>query len=139
MTTLLYASLFALGLIFLSFKVIGRRRAFQKAAGDGNQPELRSAIRAHANYIEYSLPFLLLLVLLEQASVSVYVLHGLAIGFFIGRMFHAYSLLVVEQYDGDTLTTHVRYRVKGMQLTFAMLGGAALTGLFTVVSYHLGL
>ncbi len=63
--TALYAALLALLLVYLSARVIGRRRALRIGMGEGDDPLLARWIRAQANLAEYAPLGLLLLLILE--------------------------------------------------------------------------
>jgi uncharacterized protein len=107
--TPLYAGLLALWLMLLSVRVIDRRRSARVSLGDGGNPALLRAIRAHANFSEY-VPFaLLMLALLELSRFSIYVLHALGALLFLARVLHGYSMsfnrhLWLGRYWGAVLT-----------------------------------
>ena len=117
--TALYAALLAGFFVFLSLRVIGQRRQAQVEVGSGDDLELLRRMRMHANFAEYA-PFALLLVALaESLKAPSWWLHMLGVLLLAGRVIHAYGL---------SQTPHVlRFRVLGMQLTFAVISLAALT------------
>ena len=117
--TALYASLLACLFIFLSARVIGQRRSARVEIGSGEDPELLRRMRVHANFAEYAPFALLLMALAESLKAPLWWLHVLGLMLLAGRVTHAYGL---------AQTPHIlRYRVLGMQLTFAVIGLAALT------------
>ena len=66
--TAVYAAVFGLVFVALSFRVIRIRQRLGVGLGDGEDPLLRRAIRVHGNFAEY-VPFALLLVYFaEQAA-----------------------------------------------------------------------
>jgi uncharacterized protein len=116
--TAFYASLLALLFLFLSLRVIGWRRQQRVEIGHGEDAQLLRRMRVHANFAEY-VPFALLLMGLAENLGPPHILtHLVGPTLVIGRVLHAYGL---------SQTPHIlRYRVLGMQLTFAAIGIAAL-------------
>ena len=118
-TTPVYAALFALLFIALSVRTLRLRRSARIAVGDGDNPRLLRAMRAHANFAEYVPLTLLLLYFVETqvgaGSILIHVAAGLLL---VGRIIHALGISRVAE---DT-----RFRVAGMALTFTVLGGSAL-------------
>jgi len=90
--TPLYAGLAGLLLLILSYRVVRLRQRLRVDLGDGGQPPLTQAIRAQANFIEYTPLVLLLILLLELAGSSHALLHLLGIVIVAGRIAHAYGL-----------------------------------------------
>lgn len=119
----LYASTLALFFVWLSLNVIKLRRRFQIQLGDGNNEELRAAISAQANAAQY-IPFaLLLLLMLEINQGHLLLLHLLGLMLLTGRVIHARGILKND----------LKFRVKGMQLTFFTLIIAAATNLLYLI------
>ena len=91
MITALYASLLAIWLVFLSFRVIALRGspvfAFLNINTD-DEEMLQRAIRAHGNLTEYAPMMLILIYLLEQSSAESSMLHALGLAFLVGRLMH---------------------------------------------------
>lgn len=91
MTTAIYASLLAIWLVFLSFRVIALRGspvfAFLNINTD-DEEMLQRAIRAHGNLTEYAPMMLILIYLLEQINTDTSVLHALGLAFLVGRLMH---------------------------------------------------
>ena len=57
----IYAGFLGLVFIFLSVRVIRARRQERVALGDGGNPQVRRAMRVHANFAEY-VPLALILI-----------------------------------------------------------------------------
>lgn len=117
--TPLYAALLALLFIALSVRTIRLRRRHRIAVGDGNNPELRRAMRVHANFAEYAPLALLLVYFVETGGAPALLVHAFGIALLAGRMLHAWG---VSQPRED-----FRYRVSGMVLTFGVIAAAGLT------------
>ena len=111
MTTALYASLSAFLIFWLSMNVIKKRRLYKVSLGDGGNEELKTAVAAHLNAVEYIPITLLLLFTLEYNKANIGLLHGLGLVFMIGRIIHARGLL----------QGHLKQRVMGMQITLYTL------------------
>jgi uncharacterized protein len=125
LVTALFASILALMFIKLSFNVIGFRRKNKVSLGAGGVDELERAIRAHGNFAEY-VPFgLLLMGALELNGAPVVFVAPLGILLVLGRYFHAKGM--------NELPPEFTNRVRGMKLTFAALGLAAMTNAAWVV------
>ena len=131
MITALYAALLALALGALSLNVIKARRKYGVALGDTTQEDiLRQRIRAQGNFTEYTPPFLLMLLLIELQGLSVWLLHLIAVAFLVGRAAHAYAMLRDDVVEGNKLIRGGTYRVRAMQITFAVLIAQALILLY---------
>ncbi len=114
----IYAGLLTLLFIGLSARVIRVRRRDRIALGDGDNPDLRRAMRVQGNFAEYVPLALILLVLVEMGGGPAWLVHGLGAGLFGGRIAHAYGIGQTEE--------DYRFRVAGMVLTFAALALAAI-------------
>lgn len=125
MTSVLYASLLALLICYLSLKVIKQRRSNKISLGDGGVEELRIAIAAHANAVEYIPIFLLLLFALEYNQAGLILVHAFGIAFLVGRVLHAHGIL----------TSQLRRRVLGMQITLYSIIALAITN-FLFLPYN---
>jgi uncharacterized membrane protein YecN with MAPEG domain len=122
MTILLYAALSALMLIALSVNVIRGRRHNKISLGDGGNDDMQRRMRAQANFMEYTPIFLILLGLAEYHGLPAYGVHGLGVFFLLGRISHAYGMLIAEQHDNDGRLSGMGYRIRGMVATFTSLG-----------------
>ena len=121
--TPVYATLLGLLFIALSVRTIHLRRKHQVAVGDGNNSELRRAMRVHANFAEYVPLALLLIFFVELEGTPKWWVHALAIALVCGRLAHAWGVSQTKE--------NFRYRVSGMVLTFGVIATAGLTILLT--------
>lgn len=119
--TPIYAGILALLQIKFAFGVINQRRTKKVSLGQGDgspeQHDLQVAVRTFGNFTDYVPMALVLLLLLELSGVWQIVLHGLGIMLVAGRLFHASGLKATE--------LPFTNRVRGMQLTFAVLAISA--------------
>ncbi len=113
MITPVYAALLAIIFIALSFRTLLLRRGRGIPIGDGGDPLLARAIRAHANFAEYVPLTLFMLFLLEARTNMQMGIHVLGTTLVIGRLIHAYG---VSQVDED-----YSLRMLGMVLTLGTL------------------
>ena len=117
----LYAGLIGLLYIYLSFRVIGRRRGAKVSVGDGNDQDLLKRIRVHGNLAEYAPLGLLLLAMAELQGAPGGVIHALGVMLLAGRLIHAHGLASSPQI--------MRFRQLGMVLTLLMLTLASLANI----------
>lgn len=116
--TPVYAALLALLFLALSVRIVRLRRRLRVAVGDGGDPGLLRAIRAHGNFAEYVPLTVLLLALAESQGNPPLLLHALGLALLVGRIAHAWGI--------SRTAEELRYRVFGMAATFTALLGAAL-------------
>lgn len=90
--TALSAAMMGLLLIALSVDAINRRKALGIPFGDGGDPALMAAIRAHSNLIEYMPIGLTQMGLLEGGGAQRTALAVVAALFVASRAAHAYGL-----------------------------------------------
>ena len=93
-TTLLYAALFAIFALFLSFKA-GSFRGKSGVSilyGDPANMELAQKVRVHQNFLEYVPMILILMGAIELNGGSMSFLHGVGIALIISRIAHAIGL-----------------------------------------------
>ncbi|HKX54865.1 MAG TPA: MAPEG family protein [Xanthomonadales bacterium] len=90
--TALYAALLGLLFIVLSFRVSKHRLAGHVSLGDGDNPDLAQAIRAHGNFAEYVPLALILMGLAEAQGAAAGLLHALGAGLLLGRIAHAWGI-----------------------------------------------
>lgn len=114
----IYAGLIALLFLYLSFRVVGGRRAHKISIGDGENKDMVKRMRVQANCAEYAPMGLILLVLLELQGASPWIVHLLGLSLLAGRVLHAYGLGSNPQV--------VPARVWGMYLTIGMIAVAAV-------------
>ncbi len=116
--TALYAAALAAGFIFLSVRVIARRRASGIAIGTQGDKALERAARVHANFAEYVPMALLMLWFVEQAGYPAWIVHALGLVLVFARTVHAIGYSRVNE--------DFRFRVVGMMGTFSVLAFAVV-------------
>jgi len=130
MISAIYASVLALLICWLSLNVIKKRRKYKVSIGDGGNEELRTAMAAQSNAIEYIPIALLLLLALEFNQDNIWMIHLFGIALVTGRAIHARNLL----------SENLKGRVLGMQITiYAIIGLALLNIVFLPYSRLLNL
>ncbi len=108
-----YTSVFALVFVVLSFRTLLLRRKLGIAIGNGNEPQLTRAARAHSNFAEY-VPISLILIYFRELQIgSDLWIHVLCILLLIGRIIHAIGV--------SNINENYRYRITGMVLTFFVI------------------
>jgi uncharacterized membrane protein YecN with MAPEG domain len=122
----LYAGLLGFVFLYLSVQVIKVRKKHSISLGDGNNEALQKAMRAHANFSEYTPICLVLLLIAELNSQAGIFLHVCGILLVYGRIAHAYGLVKV--------TGVSRGRISGMLATFAALIALTLWNLYIVLA-----
>ena len=121
--TLIIAAAAALINIWLAIRV-GRVRTSEKVSvGDGGNELLIRRMRAHANFVEYTPFFLILLALVELAWGTNIWLWGAAIIFILGRIAHGFGM------DGIG-----KLRMFGTMSTLLVLLSLAIYALFIAYS-----
>jgi len=88
----LYIGANILLLLFLSFRVVGRRRSAKVSLGTGGDADLEIRTRAHANAAEYIPVTMLGLFVMTQFAVPLWAIHAVGGTFTLGRVLHAYGL-----------------------------------------------
>jgi len=119
MTTVIYASLSALLIVWLSLRVIKVRRKHRISIGDGSEDEMKVAMAAQSNAIEYIPIALLLLFALEYNHGNLFLLHFLGISMIGARFIHARAIQ----------TDNLKARAFAMQVTLLTLITLALVNL----------
>ena len=127
--TPLYAALLVLWFLVLSVRVIQLRGRHQVSLGDADRPDLRRAIRGHANFAEYVPLALLLLLILELSRFSIYALHAIGIALVLARLLHGYAFAYTAQWKLG--------RSWGVALTFIVLAVEAVLCLYQTWRGHL--
>ena len=82
--TPIYATLLGLLFIALSVRTIRLRRRHRVAVGDGDNAELRRAMRVHANFAEYIPLALLLVFFVEMDGAPAVWVHALCLALLPG-------------------------------------------------------
>ena len=113
--TSLYASLLALIIIFLAFKVVVFRKTKKVGLGDNGDADGLQAIRVHANAVEYIPMIVILMALYEVNDGSHLILNILGVLAVVARLLHAFGLS------------------KSAGISFGRFYGTAVTWLVTVV------
>jgi uncharacterized membrane protein YecN with MAPEG domain len=119
-----YLGILALLYLVLGLQVSRLRRGNRVLFGDGDNRELRSAIRAHANFAEYVPIIALLVALLEMAGTPALRVHLLMGALLVARLLHPLGM-----YVGPRSLQFQICRVGGITLTLAVLLAAALMAL----------
>jgi uncharacterized membrane protein YecN with MAPEG domain len=87
-----YIALLILMLVVLALLVIRQRYGKRIGIGDGDDPELLLAMRAHGNFVE-NVPFgLAALVMLPMLGANAASVHGVGATLVLGRLLHAIGL-----------------------------------------------
>ncbi|WP_420565044.1 MAPEG family protein [Thalassobaculum sp.] len=121
MITAAYAGLLGLVFLVLTVRVVTRRGAVKASLGDGGDILLERRIRAHGNFIEFVPLGLILMILLEMQSVSIWIVHLVGICLLVGRVIHAVNISRENESLGG--------RIVGMLLTLTALGVASIAAL----------
>lgn len=122
-----YVALFGLLYLVLSVRTLRLRRRLRIAVGDGGNPVMLRAMRAHANFAEYVPLTLIIIFMMERVGTLVWVQEGLCFVLLVGRICHAWGIShEPEDY---------RFRVAGMMLTLGVLGVASARLLIGAVAW----
>jgi uncharacterized membrane protein YecN with MAPEG domain len=125
MTSVIYASISAFIIVWLSLNVINKRRVLKVSIGDGNLEVLKTAMAAQSNAVEYIPIYLLLLFALEYNNANIILVHIFGLLLVMGRIIHARGIL----------SGNLGVRVKGMQITLYSLIALAITN-FVYLPYE---
>jgi uncharacterized membrane protein YecN with MAPEG domain len=121
-----FASLLGLLLVVLSIIVIKARNQYKIVLGDDNNYQMQRHIRGHANFIEYTPVFLILLGLLEYMQFSDFCAYLLGTIFLIARISHAYGIMFAEKITPEGKPVNIHYRIIGMMGTFGCITTASV-------------
>lgn len=127
--TPIYAAILGPIFVILSIRTLLMRRKLKVVIGNGDQPTLTRAVRAHANFAEYVPISLLLISFLEIRTRTNLLIHTLCIALVIGRIVHAIGVSQIKE--------DFRYRIAGMMITFTVIVAASI-GLMISYVFHLG-
>ena len=119
--TAAYLAVLALLYAVLGLQVARLRRGNRVLFGDGENVRLRSAIRAHANFVEYVPIITLLVAMLEMSGLSATRVHVLMGALLVARLLHPLGM-----YVGPRTWQFQICRVGGIALTITVLIAAAL-------------
>jgi uncharacterized membrane protein YecN with MAPEG domain len=118
--TLTIAAAAALINLWLATRVSQLRFRDKVSIGEGSSPVLATRMRAHANFVEYTPFFLILLALVELSQGSKTWLWGVAIVYILARLAHPFGM--------DRKAPNM-LRMIGILLTWAVLLGLAVYAL----------
>jgi len=116
-----YLGLLALVYAALALQVVRLRRGNRVTFGDGENFRLRSAIRAHANFVEYVPIIALLVAILEMSGSSATSVHVLMGALLVARLLHPLGM-----YSKSGTWQFSAGRVGGIAITVSVLIAAAL-------------
>ncbi|MDX1949579.1 MAG: MAPEG family protein [Rickettsiales bacterium] len=123
--TLVFTGIFALFYVFLILNVISFRQKNNLPYGDGNNIEMIRRQRAQGNFAEYVPLALFMLGLMEIADLPKFIILIMAFVLLIGRISHAYGLLIAEG-KGIQNRKNLFPRIAGMMLTISYFMVSAL-------------
>ncbi len=114
--SILFTIIFIIFYFVLTVFTIKARRSTRIAYGDGNNKKLIRAIRAHGNFFEFTVFFIISSFLIEALDGDAIYLLVVNILFVLGRVSHAYSMFKEK----------LQFRVTGMMITlFAYISNSA--------------
>jgi uncharacterized membrane protein YecN with MAPEG domain len=122
--TAFYLAVLALIYAVLALRVAGLRRANRVLFGDAENAGLRTAIRVHANFIEYVPIIALLVALLEMSGIPASRVHLLMGALLLSRLLHPMGMAArpgTWQFNAGRIAT--------ILLTLAVLVAAAIHAL----------
>lgn len=90
--TLFTASLLALLMLFLAYRIVVLRVQHKVSTGDGGHEDLALRVRSFGNLVEYAPMLLILMALVEAANGSLFVLGLIATLFVLARIAHPIGL-----------------------------------------------
>jgi uncharacterized protein len=122
MITPLYGAILGILFLVLSTRTLRLRRKLGIAVGDSGNIEMLRAMRAHANFAEYTPLTLLMIFFVEQVHGQGLFIHLLASALVVGRCLHAFGISQVNE--------SFRYRVGGMFFTLNTLLACSVYLLF---------
>jgi uncharacterized membrane protein YecN with MAPEG domain len=116
-----YLGILALLYLVLGLQVSRLRRGNKVLFGDGGNIQLRSAIRAHANFVEYVPIIVLMIAMLEMSGMPAMRVHLLMGALLVARLLHPLGM-----YVGPRTLQFQICRVGGISLTSLVMLAAAL-------------
>ena len=119
--TAAYLGILALLYFVLGLQVSRLRRGDKVVFGDGGNIKLRSAIRAHANFVEYVPVIVLMVAMLEMSGLPAMRVHLLMGGLLVARLLHPLGM-----YVGPRTLQFQICRVGGITLNWLVLVVAAV-------------
>ena len=123
--SILFTIIFIIFYLILTIITIKARKSTKVAYGDEGNKELIKAVRAHGNFFEFTVFFIISSFLLEILDANqIYVLF-VNIVFLLGRISHAYSMLKEK----------ILFRVIGMMATLNIYALNCIYLLYLYVQY----
>lgn len=119
--TAVYLAILALLYVGLAIHVARLRQRDRAAFGDNGSRELRSAIRAHANFVEYVPIITLMVAMLEMSGLPAMRVHVLMGALLVSRLLHPLGMYAAP----NTLQFRIG-RVGGITITFVLLIACAV-------------
>lgn len=119
--TAAYLGILALLYLVLGLQVSRLRRGHRVLFGDGDNIKLRSAIRAHGNFVEYVPIIVLMVAMLEMSGTPAATVHLLMGELLVARLLHPLGM-----YVGPRTLQFQICRVGGILLTLLVLLAAAV-------------
>ncbi len=116
-----YLGILALLYLVLGLQVSRLRRGHRVLFGDGDNIKLRSAIRAHGNFVEYVPLIVLMVAMLEMSGLPAVQVHLLMGALLVARLLHPLGM-----YVGPRTLQFQIYRVGGITLNWLVLLVAAV-------------
>ncbi|GJL97829.1 MAG: hypothetical protein DHS20C06_16460 [Hyphobacterium sp.] len=115
----LYAGINILVLALLCLPVVQNRNKKKISLGDGGDPQMNAAIRAHGNAAEWVPAALIGLAILALTGVGTLVIHALGALFTFARLYHAFGFLTAQtggmgRRIGTTITLLVYLAISGL-------------------------
>jgi uncharacterized membrane protein YecN with MAPEG domain len=111
-----YLALLALFYAMLTLRVVRLRQGNRAAFGDGDSLTLRSAIRAHSNFIEYVPLVTLMVAFMEMSGASAVRIHLLMGALVVSRLLHPLGMYAAPNTQAFRIG-----RVGGMTITIGLL------------------
>src|SRR5262245_53324578 len=119
--TATYLGVLGLLYAFLGLRVARTRRGEKIGFGDGDNRFLRSAIRAHANFVEYVPIIVLMNALLEMGGAASVQMHVVLVTLTVSRVLHPFGM-----HAKPMTPQFIVGRIVGIILTFLVLVASAL-------------
>jgi uncharacterized membrane protein YecN with MAPEG domain len=116
-----YLGILALLYLVLGLQVSRLRRGNKVLFGDGGNIKLRSAIRAHGNFVEYVPIIVLMVAMLEMSDMPAMRVHLLMGALLVARLLHPLGM-----YVGPRTLRFQICRVGGILLTLLVMFCAAV-------------
>lgn len=90
--TLIYAGIFGIMLVILSWRIMRIRSRLEVMIGDGGERELNVAVRIQGNFVEYVPMALLLLFFNEAAGWNPWIIHLFGVLLLGARLAHVHGM-----------------------------------------------